>query len=70
MKFLKAIDTDGETVFFSVDKILTITPKKNGSASILMGAGLYWHSNAWQVNKHDNSRHNRHRFSVSTARYR
>ena len=43
MKFLKAITTDGETVYFNVSQILTITPKANGSASVLLGAGLYWH---------------------------
>lgn len=43
MKFLKAIDTDGETVFLAVPHILSITPKANGTVSVLMGAGLYWH---------------------------
>lgn len=43
MKFLKAITTDGETVFLAVPHILSITPRENGSVTILMGAGLYWH---------------------------
>lgn len=43
MKFLKAITTDGETVYFNVSQIMTITPKANGSASVLLGAGMYWH---------------------------
>lgn len=42
MKFLKAIATDGETVFLAVPHILSITPKANGTVSVLMGAGLYW----------------------------
>lgn len=42
MKFIKAITTDGKTVYFNPGKILTITPKANGSATVLMGAGLYW----------------------------
>ena len=42
MRFLKAIDTDGETVFLAVSHILSITPKKNGSVTVLLGAGLYW----------------------------
>lgn len=43
MKFLKAIDTDGETVYLAVPHILSITPRKCGDVTILMGAGLYWH---------------------------
>lgn len=43
MRFLKAIDTDGETVFLAVSHILSIRPRKCGDVTILMGAGLYWH---------------------------
>ena len=43
MKFLKAITTDGNVEIFNVSHILAITPKANGSVTILMGAGLYWH---------------------------
>lgn len=43
MKFIKAITTDGETVFLAVPHILSITPRKCGDVTILMGAGLYWH---------------------------
>lgn len=43
MRFLKAITTDGTTEYFNADKILTITPRKSGDVTILMGAGLYWH---------------------------
>ena len=42
MKFLKAIDKDGETVYLSVDNILSIRPRKCGDVTILLGAGLYW----------------------------
>lgn len=43
MKFLKAITTDGNVEYFNVSQILAITPRENGSVTILMGAGLYWH---------------------------
>ena len=43
MKFLKAITTDGEAVFLAVPHILSITPRKCGDVTVLMGAGLYWH---------------------------
>lgn len=43
MKFLKAITTDGNVEYFNVNKILSITPRKSGDVTILMGAGLYWH---------------------------
>lgn len=33
---------DGETEFFNMDQILNIQPYNNGTAKILMGAGLYW----------------------------
>lgn len=45
MEFLKAITTDGDTVYFAVSKILTITPRKCGDVTILLGGGLYWHIN-------------------------
>lgn len=43
MRYLKAIDTDGETVYLAVSHILSIRPRKCGDVVILMGAGLYWH---------------------------
>ena len=43
MRFLKAIDTDGETVFLAVSHILSIRPRKCGDVTVLMGAGLFWH---------------------------
>lgn len=43
MRFIKAITTDGETVYFNVSQILSITPRKSGDVTVLMGAGLYWH---------------------------
>lgn len=43
MRFLKAISTDGETVYLAVPHILSITPRKCGDVTVLMGAGLYWH---------------------------
>jgi hypothetical protein len=45
VKFLKAITTDGETVYFNVSQILSMTPRKCGDITVLMGAGLYWHVN-------------------------
>ena len=42
MKFLKATTTDGQTEFFNLEKILTITPLHGNRAKILLGAGLYW----------------------------
>lgn len=43
MKWLKAITTDGDTVYFNPAEILTITPRKCGDVTVLMGAGMYWH---------------------------
>lgn len=43
MRYLKAIDTDGETVYLAVSHILSIRPRKCGDVTVLMGAGLYWH---------------------------
>lgn len=43
MKFLKATATDGGTVYLAVPHILSITPRKCGDVTVLMGAGLYWH---------------------------
>lgn len=43
MRFLKAIDADGETVYLAVSHILSIRSRKCGDVIILMGAGLYWH---------------------------
>lgn len=43
MKFLKAITTNGTTEYFNVDKILSLTPRKSGDVTVLMGAGLFWH---------------------------
>lgn len=43
MRFLKAITTDGTTEYFNVDKILSLTPRKSGDVTVLMGAGLFWH---------------------------
>ena len=42
MRFLKAIDTDGETVYLAVSHILSIKPRKCGDVTVVMGAGLYW----------------------------
>ena len=47
MKLLKAKYSsndfhDGETEFFNMDQILNIQPYNNGTAKILIGAGLYW----------------------------
>lgn len=40
--FLKVKTTDGRTELFNFDRMLNITPYENGTAKILMGAGLYW----------------------------
>lgn len=40
--FLKATTTEGKTELFNLDRVLNITPNKNGTVKILMGAGLYW----------------------------
>lgn len=40
--FIKAVTTEGKTELFNLDHILNITPRKNGTVKILMGAGLYW----------------------------
>lgn len=45
MKWIKAITTDGETVYFNLSQILSMTPRKCGDITVLMGAGLYWHCN-------------------------
>ena len=42
MNYLKAITIDKRTELFNMEKILTITPRDNGTTKILMGAGLYW----------------------------
>lgn len=42
MKFLKATTTDGQTEYFNLEKILTITPISGDRVKILLGAGLYW----------------------------
>lgn len=41
MTYLRALTTDGETVYLNTDKILSITPKP-AFTTILLGAGLYW----------------------------
>ncbi len=40
--FIKALTTDDETQLFNLERVLNITPYGNGTAKILMGAGLYW----------------------------
>ena len=42
MTYLRALTTDGETVYLNTDKILSITPYPS-RLTILLGAGLYWH---------------------------
>ena len=40
--WLKALTTDGEPVYINLANILSIRPKKNGSVSVLLGAGVWW----------------------------
>lgn len=43
MKYIQAETVDGDIEIFNLERVLTIKPYPNGSAKILMGAGLYWH---------------------------
>lgn len=43
MMYLKARTMDGEIELFNLDKIMTITPKPNGTTKILMAANMYWY---------------------------
>ncbi len=40
--FIKATTTEGKIELFNTDRIMTITPKANGTTKILMGANMYW----------------------------
>ena len=40
--FIRATTTAGDIELFNTDRIMTITPKANGTTKILMGANMYW----------------------------
>lgn len=42
MRFIKATTTEGQTEIFNLERVLTFRPYGNGTAQILMGAGLFW----------------------------
>ena len=42
MKFIAATTTEPKALYLNTEKIVSITPNKNGSVRIYAGAGLYW----------------------------
>lgn len=42
MKFIAATTTEPKALYLNTEKIVSITPNKNGSVRICAGAGIYW----------------------------
>lgn len=42
MKFIAATTTEPKALYLNAEKIVSITPNKNGSVRICAGAGIYW----------------------------